>query len=473
MRSLLLLFGNLIAMAVSSVFGRTGDVIKAEGDYNLTDLGDVTIATPSNGQALVYNSTSSEWENTTLANSVAGSDRQVQFNDSGTSFGADSEFILTTNKDLMVGYTSPVVTDTGRRIIGVKGSTGAGVFEMTSAETPANNVVLGGFQWTDDTNDFRAVAYFARQTGTTTASLGGQAEFFTKPDGTGVIARRFVLTADGKTKLGDSDPAAVGTAILTVNAAADGALVDFAQGGVVEGSISVSGNTVTYGSFCGVHPTQPTGIQQISPLPPVGGVLVSIGDQIESELTVWQEPDGTDTRGQLSRLRDKVINFFIGNEHEFLSELKGRIIPIRLPDDMPDNEKSRFTQKTVRVANKEIYVYVDSTITPNDKRVYGVFVSQIAETSNQSSFGANNSPVWHIAALGHYKIRVTDLGGNIANGDYLTSSSRAFEAMKQSDDVLHSYTVGKSLIDVDWSQVQVDPELGYKWALIPATLHCG
>jgi hypothetical protein len=45
------------------VFGRTGNVIAAEGDYTLTQLAGVTITSPISGQALVYNGTS--WVNNT------------------------------------------------------------------------------------------------------------------------------------------------------------------------------------------------------------------------------------------------------------------------------------------------------------------------------------------------------------------------------------------------------------------------
>jgi len=48
---------------VTSVFGRTGDVVATEGDYNLGQLGDVTITSPSNNQVLKYNGT--EWVNGT------------------------------------------------------------------------------------------------------------------------------------------------------------------------------------------------------------------------------------------------------------------------------------------------------------------------------------------------------------------------------------------------------------------------
>ncbi|CAB5195092.1 hypothetical protein UFOVP174_54, partial [uncultured Caudovirales phage] len=49
--------------SVYSVFGRTGNVVAAEGDYTLTQLADVTITSPISGQALVYNGTS--WVNNT------------------------------------------------------------------------------------------------------------------------------------------------------------------------------------------------------------------------------------------------------------------------------------------------------------------------------------------------------------------------------------------------------------------------
>ena len=48
---------------VNSVFGRVGNVVAAEGDYTLTQLGDVTLTSPANGQVLKYNGT--QWVNVT------------------------------------------------------------------------------------------------------------------------------------------------------------------------------------------------------------------------------------------------------------------------------------------------------------------------------------------------------------------------------------------------------------------------
>ena len=55
-----------ISYPVTSVFGRTGAVVATEGDYSLTQLSDVTITTPTNGQVLKYNGTA--WVNDTDAN---------------------------------------------------------------------------------------------------------------------------------------------------------------------------------------------------------------------------------------------------------------------------------------------------------------------------------------------------------------------------------------------------------------------
>ncbi len=50
------------AAPVQSVFGRTGTVVAVEGDYNLGQLGDVTLTAPANTNILQYNGT--QWVNT-------------------------------------------------------------------------------------------------------------------------------------------------------------------------------------------------------------------------------------------------------------------------------------------------------------------------------------------------------------------------------------------------------------------------
>ena len=83
---------NLPSIAYSSTIGIGG-------------LDDVSLSSPSSGEVLQYNG--SNWVNSTVSSSPAGSDGYVQFNDSG-SFGADDGlFWDNTNKRLGIGTTSP------------------------------------------------------------------------------------------------------------------------------------------------------------------------------------------------------------------------------------------------------------------------------------------------------------------------------------------------------------------------------
>jgi hypothetical protein len=62
---------------------------------------------------------------------------------------------------------------------------------------------------------------------------------------------------------------------------------------------------------------------------------------------------------------------------------------------------------------------------------------------------------------------VTDTNGNIANGNWLETSTRPMEAQKQTGAQRANSTVAKALVDVDWTTVVTDAVLGYKWKLIP------
>lgn len=61
-------------------------------DYDLVELKDVSVSSPSNGQVLKYNSSTGKWGNgTDSSNAPGGADKQVQFNDGGI-FGTDADF---------------------------------------------------------------------------------------------------------------------------------------------------------------------------------------------------------------------------------------------------------------------------------------------------------------------------------------------------------------------------------------------
>jgi hypothetical protein len=207
---------------------------------------------------------------------------------------------------------------------------------------------------------------------------------------------------------------------LAVNRQADdGTVVDIEQADTVEGTISVSGNTVSYNAFMGAHFTQ---LKKGQKVPPIGAIVIATGEIVPCEVHTKPKTKKRDVSG---------------------------------------------------VERKEYFSYIELTPKQADSRVYGVYHAKMSEDAKGQSFGEDNEPIHQIAALGLYKVRVTDTNGNINEGCYIQSSVRSGEGEKQNDDILHSYTVAKAIIDVDWDEVIPDSRLGYKWKLIPATLHCG
>lgn len=223
----------------------------------------------------------------------------------------------------------------------------------------------------------------------------------------------------------------------------DGNIILLAQDGTTEGTISVSGTTVSYNAFAGGHPTQ---LQAGQAEPPVGAVVVAVPTMIPSESALYVE----------ERLVDEVkADGTVWTRLEQTRHAK------------PGNPAWRVE---ARPAKRNV-PYVAGTTTPNDPRAYGSWLGKQADDTYGMSVGVNDQPLYTVIGLGLYQVRVTDTGGAIRAGDYLTTSARRYEAQRQADDLLHSYTVAKALVDVDWSGVPVDPVLGYKWRLIPATLH--
>ena len=81
-----------------------------------------------------------------------------------------------------------------------------------------------------------------------------------------------------------------------------------------------------------------------------------------------------------------------------------------------------------------------------------------------------------INSLGEGKVWVTNINGNIENGDYITTSQINGYGQKQTDDILHSYTVAKCTETIDWSSISetIDHNgISYKKYLLSCTYHCG
>lgn len=122
--------------------------------------------------------------------------------------------------------------------------------------------------------------------------------------------------------------------------------------------------------------------------------------------------------------------------------------------------------------------YVDVANQDNQKGIIGVCSQLYTEPPSnwltpieppESGMDENNSPipvtpiadqtslvpegyyVVNINAVGEGQINVCGLGGNIQKGDLIVASTMLGKGMKQTDDVVRSYTVAKSRVDVTFS----------------------
>jgi len=97
---------------------------------------------------------------------------------------------------------------------------------------------------------------------------------------------------------------------------------------------------------------------------------------------------------------------------------------------------------------------VDLYRSENDKKVLGVLVSE-SPLPEDHWYKENEGERFGIVnALGEGRVWVSNRNGNIQAGDYITTSNIAGYGQMQDDDLLHSYTLGKSIEDIDWDSVE-------------------
>ncbi len=138
---------------------------------------------------------------------------------------------------------------------------------------------------------------------------------------------------------------------------------------------------------------------------------------------------------------------------------------VKLSDDFPENIKpgmivSVTGETQIRTYNGEIsFSSTLPTVTlsgiPNDKKVLGVIIAEFSLDSNHWYINEcdENDRFAIVNALGEGRIWVTNINGDIGAGDYITTSLIAGYGQKQNDDLLHSYTLGKAIENVDWNNI--------------------
>ena len=128
---------------------------------------------------------------------------------------------------------------------------------------------------------------------------------------------------------------------------------------------------------------------------------------------------------------------------------------------------------------------------PNDPAVFGVLADRKdnACTNTDGSTETDTDPRFindlfdrvRVNSIGEGAVWVSNINGNIANGDYITSSVIPGIGQKQADDILHNYTVAKATMSCDFNvtssnyqcvEFEHDSAM-YKKAFIGCTYHCG
>jgi hypothetical protein len=90
---------------------------------------------------------------------------------------------------------------------------------------------------------------------------------------------------------------------------------------------------------------------------------------------------------------------------------------------------------------------------PNDKAVFGVVVGEAPLHEKHWYQAKDGERFATVNALGEGRVWVSNINGDIQAGDYITTSSIPGYGQMQDDDLLHSYTLGKAIENVDWDSV--------------------
>jgi hypothetical protein len=241
----------------------------------------------------------------------------------------------------------------------------------------------------------------------------------------------------------------------------DGNLVELVQDNVTEGAISVSGNTVTYGAFCGGHWTQLQEGRGYNPNIPRGTVMSSIG-----EMAVWKSVEWVETVEHPAIEAVEAVEAVLNEDGNVIEpaveavegkEAWTESIPHRESylgnlDIGATFEEDGFTKTVVDDGNERLPKVKISDVV-GDKAVYGVFQTW-DEVEDML-----------ISSLGAFVVRIAS-GVTVEVGDLLESNGDGC-AKVQDDDIIRSKTIGKVT-----STVATDTYDDGSYT-VPCVLYCG
>jgi hypothetical protein len=220
----------------------------------------------------------------------------------------------------------------------------------------------------------------------------------------------------------------------TVN---DGTIVSLRQDGTQEGSISVSGSTVSYNAFSGSHWSRLT--DNSKPTILKGTVIETI-----DEMCDWYE-----------------VNFTIPetDDQEESKEVKSIALPSgKSAGDTISYAHDGVTYDAVIVKeddNKHTKCKISDTA--DSKRVYGVHANWDNDDDNVNDM--------YVTAVGTHVVRINK-DVTVSAGDLLSSNGDG-TAKVQDDDIIRSKTIGKVLTNI---KQETYDDGSYT---VPCALYCG
>ena len=218
----------------------------------------------------------------------------------------------------------------------------------------------------------------------------------------------------------------------------DGIILIFYNNGTSQGSINVSGTTVSYNAFTGSHPSRLS--DNSKPTILKGTILETIDELMDwYQLEFKMSPDANTSKVPYLKPSDKNVNDTVSYTH---------------------TDGKTYTA-TIKQKGDEKHVKCKISDTADSSRVYGVF-HYFDEEDIMSADGVNDI---NIAAVGTYPVRIHK-DQTVSAGDLLVSNGDG-TAKKQADDIIRSKTIGKALTNV---KTVTYSDGSY---LVPCALYCG
>ena len=222
------------------------------------------------------------------------------------------------------------------------------------------------------------------------------------------------------------------TVLLINRMGSDGTLQEFEHNGTLEGTISVSGATVSYNGFTGTHWSR--FIDNSTPTILRGTVLESL-----DEMCDWYQLHFTDSKGNTHKISHKLLDSqSVGDVITYLYDTGLKTPPTEDEEGniIPGGEAiTENVQATIVKEDDVKHIMSKISDTTNAKNVYGVFIDYDNDGEGYNDF--------YVASVGSYVVRIKS-GETVAKGDLLQSNGDG-TAKVQSDDNVKSSSFAKVL----------------------------